>query len=266
MQRINATDSGYWLLTRGSTLHLNAGKLPFGTAHSLQLSGLQGMIIGEWENRPLWLVAEQPNDAHDYFSLRDLLYLPEQQFHLLSRGVEINHFLNTHRFCGQCGAETAQTQDELAVQCVRCGARSYPVINPSIIVAVRRGTKILLANHKRHYQPHGGMYTTLAGFVEPGESFEQAVRREVFEESRIQIKNIRYFGSQPWAFPNSQMAGFLADYESGEIQPQASEIHDAQWFSYNQPLPELPPTGTIARKLISTTLELCRAEDNQKEA
>ena len=105
------------------------------------------------------------------------------------------------------------------------------------------------------------MYTTLAGFVEVGETFEQAVRREVFEETGILIKNIRYFGSQPWAFPNSQMVGFLADYESGEITLQESEIHDAQWFSYDQPLPELPPTGTIARKLIHVTLELCKAEN-----
>lgn len=86
------------------------------------------------------------------------------------------------------------------------------------------------------------------------------MQREVFEETGISIKNLRYFGSQPWAFPNSQMVGFLADYESGEITLQESEIYDAQWFSYDQPLPELPPTGTIARKLIHVTLELCKAE------
>ena len=98
---------------------------------------------------------------------------------------------------------------------------TYPVICPSIIVAVRRGTEILLANHKRHYTPgKAGIYTTLAGFVEVGETFEDAVHREVFEETGIRVKNIRYFGSQPWAFPNSQMVGFLADYDSGEIQLQ----------------------------------------------
>ena len=108
-----------------------------------------------------------------------------------------------------------------------------------------------------------GIYTTLAGFVEVGETFEDAVRREVFEETGIRIKNIRYFGSQPWAFPNSQMVGFLADYDSGEIQLQETELHDAQWFSSAAPLPELPPTGTIALKLINATLELCKAEQNK---
>ncbi|OOF57145.1 NADH pyrophosphatase [Rodentibacter genomosp. 2] len=261
MKQIQSTDSGYWLLTQGSSLHLVNGKLPFGTAERFAITGAKGMVIGEWEGEPLWLVAEQ-QDEREYFSLRDQLSLPEEQFHLLSRGVEMNHFLKTHQFCGKCGHKTEQTQEEFAVQCTHCGYRTYPVICPSIIVAVRRGKAILLANHKRHYQPNGGgIYTTLAGFVEVGETFEQTVQREVFEETGIRIKNIRYFGSQPWAFPNSQMVGFLADYESGEISLQETEIHDAQWFSCDNPLPELPPTGTIARKLIHATLALCQAEN-----
>ncbi|OOF83785.1 NADH pyrophosphatase [Rodentibacter ratti] len=265
MHNIKVTDSGYWLLTRGSNLHLVNGKLPYGNAALFGFENLKGMLIGKWAGQPLWLIEEQLDDQREYFSLRDLLFLPEEQFYLLSRGVEINHFLKTHQFCGKCGHFNHQTEDEIAMQCTNCGYRTYPVIHPSIIVAVRRDTQILLANHKRHYQPAGGMYTTLAGFVEVGESFEQAVHREVFEETGIQIKNIRYFGSQPWAFPNSQMVGFLADYESGEISLQETEIHDAQWFSYHQPLPELPPTGTIARKLIHATLELCKVADNKKE-
>ncbi|MCX2960768.1 NAD(+) diphosphatase [Rodentibacter caecimuris] len=265
MRDIQSTDLGYWLLTQGSNLHLIQGKLPYGTAASFGLENLKGMLIGEWEVQPLWLIEEQQDDQRAYFSLRDLLFLPEEKFYLLNRGVEINHFLKTHQFCGRCGHSNSQTEDELAMQCTQCGYRTYPVICPSIIVAVRRDTHILLANHKRHYQPGGGMYTTLAGFVEVGETFEQTVQREVFEETGIRIKNIRYFGSQPWAFPNSQMVGFLADYESGEIALQETEIHDAQWFSYHQPLPELPPTGTIARKLIDATLQLCKASDNRKE-
>ncbi|OOF57257.1 NAD(+) diphosphatase [Rodentibacter myodis] len=267
MKRIQATDLGYWLLTQGSNLHLIGGHLPFGTAESLGISGLKGMTIGEWEGETLWLIEEQTDDGRDYVSLREQLSLPEEKFHLLNRGVEINHFFKTHQFCGKCGHQTKQTEDELAVQCTNCGYRTYPVICPSIIVAVRRGTEILLANHKRHYQPNGGgIYTTLAGFVEAGETFEQTVRREVFEETGIQVKNIRYFGSQPWAFPNSQMVGFLADYDSGEIRLQEAEIHDARWFSYDQPLPELPPAGTIARKLIRATLALCETENQQQQA
>lgn len=260
MNTIHPQTHGYWLLTQGSSLFLPNETLPFGTAQEMGVAGLSGILIGEWHNHPLWLVAEQTDDAREYTGLRSQLYRPETDFNLLCRGVEINHFFKTHQFCGKCGHKTAQTQDELAVQCTHCGYRTYPVICPSIIVAVRRGKEILLANHQRHHQPNGGMYTTLAGFVEVGETFEQTVHREVFEETGIRIKNLRYFGSQPWAFPNSQMVGFLADYESGDIRLQKSEIFDAQWFSCDNPLPELPPTGTIARKLINATLELCKAE------
>ena len=131
------------------------------------------MLLGKWKSQPLWLVAENDQDEREYLSLRSLLSLPTEDFHVLSRGVEINHFLETHQFCGKCGQKAEQTHDELAVQCTSCGYRTYPVICPSIIVAVRRGTEILLANHKRHYTPSkAGMYTTLAGFVEVGETFE----------------------------------------------------------------------------------------------
>lgn len=269
MQRIQPQSAGYWLLTQGSSIYLIDHQLPFGNAQQIGVANLLGMVIGEWENQPLWLVEEQSNDAREYVGLRDLLDLPEEKFNLLGRGVEINHFFNTHRFCGKCGGSTHQTADEIAVQCdsTECGYRTYPVICPSIIVAVRRGREILLANHRRHAKPDGsGMYTTLAGFVESGETFEQTVAREVFEETGIRVKNIRYFGSQPWAFPNSQMVGFLADYDSGEIRLQEAEIADAKWFSCDAPLPELPPTGTIALKLINATLALCKHSLEKKES
>ncbi|PJG82080.1 NAD(+) diphosphatase [Caviibacterium pharyngocola] len=256
MQQIQSEDSGFWLLTKGSSVYLQDGELPCGKAVEFGLAGRDGLVIGALDNRPLWLVNEC-DDERDYVYLRDLLGLPERTFNLLARGVELNHFFRTHRFCGKCGAKTAITQDEWAVQCENdaCSYRTYPVICPSIIVAVRRGKEILLANHLRH---KGGIYTTLAGFVEVGETFEQTVQREVFEETGIKVKNIRYFGSQPWAFPNSQMVGFLADYANGEIRLQEEEICDAKWFRYDEPLPPLPPQGTIALKLIQATLELCK--------
>ncbi|OOF70724.1 NAD(+) diphosphatase [Rodentibacter caecimuris] len=259
MQKIQTEDYGYWLFTRGSTIHLIEDQLPFGKAWQVGSVDLSGRIIGEWNNQPLWLVQETI-DTRAYYSLRDQLFRPTEQFYLLSRGVEINHFLSSHRFCGKCGTPTSIVKEELALQCQSesCSYRCYPVICPSIIVAVRKGTDILLANHLRH---KGGIYTTLAGFVEVGETFEQAVTREVLEETGINVKNIRYFSNQPWAFPNSQMVGFLADYESGEICLQETEIYDAKWFSYRQTLPELPPKGTIALELINATLALCAEQD-----
>ncbi|TCP96256.1 NAD+ diphosphatase [Cricetibacter osteomyelitidis] len=266
MNTIQSSDAGFWLLTQGSTVHLVNDRLLYGRADEFGLTGLKGMIIGAWKNldesmQPLWLVQEITNDNREYFSLRDQLRLPQREFNLLNRGVELNHFFKTHQFCGKCGHSTHITADEWAVQCdnSQCNYRTYPVICPSIIVAVRRDKEILLACHARHKDEK--MYTTLAGFVEAGETFEKTVEREVFEETGIKVKNIRYFGSQPWAFPNSQMVGFLADYDSGEIRIQEAEIADAAWFRYDDELPKLPPQGTIALKLIRATLELCAKEE-----
>ncbi len=132
------------------------------------------------------------------------------------------------------------------MQCGACQVTHYPQVSPCIIVVIKREDKILLARHRRHTQP---TYTVIAGFVELGESLEQSVRREVFEETGLSITNIRYFASQPWAFPSNLMVGFLADYESGLICIEHKELIDADWFSQEE-LPSIPPKGTIARALI----------------
>lgn len=255
---IQPEQQGIWLLTQGSNLWLVHNGVPQGKAADFQLQGLSVLEIGQWQTQPIWLVAEQENDGRHYISLRSQLALPDELFNLLQRGVELNHFVKTHRFCGKCGAENAMATNEWAMQCQNhdCGYRAYPVICPSIIVAVRRGKEILLACHKRHQDSK--MYSTLAGFVEVGETFEQTVAREVFEETGIQVQDIRYVCSQPWAFPNSQMVGFLAEYHSGEIRLQEEEIADAKWFHCDEPMPVLPEQGTIARHLIDMTLARCR--------
>lgn len=260
MQQTQALDDAFWLFTQDSQIYLVNDELPFGTAEQFGLSGANILNIGTWRDSPLFLVFDPPKSAFNAVNLRSQLYRPENEFSLLNRGVMLNYFFQRHQFCGRCGNKTRKAEDEWAVTCDNqdCQLRSYPVICPSIIVAVRRGKQILLVNHLRHKE---GMYTTLAGFVEAGETFEQTVHREVFEEVGIKVKNLRYFGSQPWAFPHSQMVGFLADYESGDIVLQESEIHDAKWFNYDELLPELPPKGTIALKLIEKTLQLC-AEEN----
>ncbi|MDO4627067.1 MAG: NAD(+) diphosphatase [Pasteurellaceae bacterium] len=264
-QKILDKDSlGVWLCVKDSTIFFVDDQLPRGRASAFGLQHKKAIYLGLWDSLPLYLVDAQ-QDVAAYVSLRSQLGINETQFNLLNRGVALHHFLQTNQFCGKCGGAMQMASDEWAMQCQNedCHHRIYPVICPSIIVAVRRGKQILLANHLRHQASK--IYTVLAGFVEVGETFEQAVVREVWEESQIKIKNLRYFGSQPWAFPNAQMVGFLADYADGEIQVQQSEIHDEQWFDYDQHLPELPPQGTIAHKLIQATLALCEQEEKESK-
>lgn len=247
----------YWLLVHQFSLGLNDSfQIPFGQADELNFAIREAITIGEKNGYPVKLVLANDSDPIDRFTnLRATIALPESERNLLQRAVSLAHFLQTHRHCGRCGHITQLADQEIALHCTHCAAHFYPTISPCVIVAIHRGREILLANHQRH---KGTIYTCLAGFVETGESIEQAVEREVFEESGLKIKNLRYHGSQPWAFPNSLMFGFLADYDSGDIQLQDSEIYDARWFDCDQPLPELPPKGTIALELIEKTLELCR--------
>lgn len=149
-------------------------------------------------------------------------------------------------FCPRCGAKLVESKDFTAMQCPDCGELLFPRIDPCIIVLVRKGEKILLA---RHAQRNQDIYACLAGFVEAGETIENAVRREIFEETGIKVKNIQYRGSQSWPFPQQLMLGFYADYESGEITLQKEEITDARWFDRDN-LPASPAPGSIAYKLI----------------
>ncbi|MBE2896249.1 NAD(+) diphosphatase [Pasteurellaceae bacterium HPA106] len=262
MHTIAPEQRSYYLIVQGSSLYLPHDELPFGQASELGLAGLTGLVIGQHHDKPLTLVLDCADRTFEFTSLRACLGWDEALFNVLNRGVSLHHFYQTHRFCAKCGAPTRIMQpQESAVECTKCGHHTYPILCPSIIVAVRRGKQILLANHLRHKNEK--MYTVLAGFVEPGESLEQTVAREVLEETAIRVKNIHYVGSQPWAFPNSLMIGFLADYESGEIGIQENELADAQWFDLDRTLPQLPPAGTIARKLIAMTEQLYKDEQCQ---
>jgi len=151
------------------------------------------------------------------------------------------------QFCGRCGSKTTNMENERAKICKKCNLISYPRQSPAIIVAITRGDKLLLARSKR-FKP-SDMYSVLAGFVDPGESFEECVRREIREEVRIEVKNIQYFGSQSWPFPDSLMVGFTAEYKSGEISIDNDELVEAGWFSVSE-LPRIPRKISIARQLI----------------
>jgi NAD+ diphosphatase len=172
--------------------------------------------------------------------------LDEDLFWVAARAVQIVDWDRTHRFCGRCGTELRTKTTERAKECPQCGLLYFPRLAPAIIVLVERGRELLLAR-SRHFLP--GMYGVLAGFVEPGESLEEAVVREVKEEVGLDVKDIRYFGSQPWPFPHSLMIGFTATYSGGEISLEDSEIEDAGWFTVDN-LPAIPGKISIARKLI----------------
>jgi NAD+ diphosphatase len=172
--------------------------------------------------------------------------LDESLFALAGRALQYVDWDRTHQFCGRCGTPTRHREHERARECPACALIAYPRIAPAVMCLVRRGVEILLARSP-HFLP--GMYSALAGFVEPGESLEQCLAREVFEETGIRIANPRYFASQPWPFPHSLMIAFVADYAGGEITPAPEEIEDAQWFALDA-LPKLPNRISIARRLI----------------
>ncbi|HUL38243.1 MAG TPA: NAD(+) diphosphatase [Thermodesulfobacteriota bacterium] len=172
--------------------------------------------------------------------------LDEDLFWIAGRAVQIIDWDRTHHFCGRCGSAVRTKSTERAKECPQCGLLHFPRLAPAIIVLVERGGKLLLAR-SRHFMP--GMFSVLAGFVEPGESLEEAVVREVREEVGIDIKDIKYFGSQPWPFPHSLMIGFTATYAGGEIIIDDTEIEEAGWFTTDS-LPRIPGKISIARKLI----------------
>ena len=189
----------------------------------------------------------EPPEGMRLIGLRALYgQLDEPLFAMAGRAVQVLEWERTHRFCGHCGTPTAPGDEPLARRCPECGLLFYPRISPAVIVLIARGTELLLA---RSPQFRDGVYSTLAGFVEPGESLEDAVRREVREEVGIEVRDLRYFGSQPWPFPHSLMVGFTAEYAAGEIVPDPVEIADAGWFALDR-LPLLPAPLSIARHLI----------------
>ena len=184
-----------------------------------------------------------------YFNkLRSLAHqLSEDMFWIGGRAIQLVNFNNEHKYCGRCGALTHAVDGERAKKCPKCGLINYPRICPAIIVAVVRDGKLLLAHNN---QSAKDLYSVVAGFVEVGETFENCVVREVLEETGINVKNIKYFGNQPWPFPNSLMIGFTAEYASGEIQVDGVEIGDANWYSSNE-MPVTPDSISIAKKLIA---------------
>ena len=246
-------EKAYWCAVTGSDIYLVEHELPFATAEELSFPIERAVNIGQYQGSPvLWINEVDIESPLELTSLRECLQFPDALFLLMSKAVQLGNMTLTQRFCPQCGGRNHLNLNQLAMQCTDCRTLHYPRISPCIIVAVRKQHQILLAQHPRH---RNGMYTVIAGFLEVGETLEQCVAREVKEETGIQVQNIRYFGSQPWAFPSNMMMGFFAEYESGEVKPDYQELSDARWFDFDK-LPPVAPKGTIARTLIDTLTQV----------
>lgn len=215
-----------------------------------QGAGSDFIYLGHWCDEPVWLQEDEitPGDTASLRSLADVFSPAE--FSLCSRAMQLLHWRQMNRFCGRCGTATELSANELCCHCPSCGASFYPRISPCVIGLVSRGDELLLASHHRH---KAGRYSLLAGFIEAGESAEEAFAREVFEEVGIRIQQVRYVASQPWPYPSQLMLGFFAEYESGEIAPDANEILHAAWFHPDR-LPDIPTNVSIAGKLIRAFL------------
>lgn len=203
-----------------------------------------------------WSMEDQhplPDNYESVHLYRLLLMLDEYMFNLIGRAVQIVTWDKNHRYCGTCGQKTRDclNEGERMHFCDKCNLGVYPRISPCAIVLVRKDNELLLANGVGHPK---NMYSALAGFVEPGESLEECLCREVLEEVDINIHCLRYFSSQPWPFPHQLMLGFFADYLDGVIKPNPAEINDAAWWHYKD-LPEsLPGSYSIAGKLIEAAV------------
>ena len=186
-------------------------------------------------------------DGFEFRGIFELLGLLEDELLLVAGcAAQLIRWGRSHKYCGQCGRPTEDKADERAKTCPDCGLSCYPRLSPAVIVAVVKDDKLLLATSPRF---RTSFWSVLAGFVEPGETLEECVVREVQEEVGITVKNVRYFDSQPWPFPDSLMLGFTAEYAEGEIKTDGAEIVDAEWFAADN-LPNIPPKVSIARRLI----------------
>jgi len=173
--------------------------------------------------------------------------VPDDELAIAGLAVQVTDYDRTTRFCGVCGAPARPARTERAKVCTACRHVTYARISPAIIVLVKNKDSILLVRGPR---APPGRHSLVAGFVEPGETIEHAVHREVEEEAAIAIKNVRYIASEPWPFPNSLMLGFVAEYAGGTVTPDGIEIASAGWFDRRN-LPPLPPNISISHHLMA---------------
>ncbi|EAQ63441.1 phosphohydrolase [Marinomonas sp. MED121] len=221
--------------------------------------GTNAVFCGQWQEQDLFVcILNKVPKGFAEIELRELLFnQDEANYLLISRARQLATWDKDHQFCSRCSTPLKNKHDKEHTKiCPKCHHRSYPRISPCIIVSIRKGDSILLA---RGTLSPPGRFSNIAGFVEAGETLEQAVAREVEEEVGIKVKNVRYHSSQPWSFPHQLMTGFLAEYDSGEITPAPGEIEEADWYPIND-LPQIPSAATISGQIILDHLDLIKSE------
>ena len=259
----------YWLIRcRGEFLMREAGGAAGIFPAGLPTDYLSDapLPVGTWRDKPC--LAVELNEMAAALVVEGFLPLAiraaygiagMEAFALVGRASQLLDWQKNHRFCGRCATPTQRKPTEFAMACPSCGLLAYPRISPAVMVLIGRGQgrqRELLLARSPHFRE--GMFSALAGFVEAGETLEQAAAREVREEVGVAITNLRYFHSQPWPFPDSLMLAFFADHAGGEITPDPAEIEAARWFSVDA-LPPLPNPESIARRLIDAAIAEIRS-------
>ncbi|MXZ87507.1 MAG: NAD(+) diphosphatase [Dehalococcoidia bacterium] len=244
-----------WMLVQGNRVLFREADAALAgpeEAEGLSLTGAEH-FIGTLDGEQVWTAGvEDGAEAGEGWRFCDLFSVygvaDEEIWMAAGRAVQIIEWERVNQFCGSCGALNELVRAERAMRCPECGLMRFPQLSPAIITLVHRGDEVLLARSHRFPE---GLYSALAGFVEPGETVEGALIREVEEEVGLRVGNLEYRGSQPWPFPNSLMLGFFAEYESGDIVLEEAEIAAADWFPVDA-LPNIPGPISIANRLITS--------------
>ena len=207
-------------------------------------------LLGERYCETGWFDSEPAlPPGYVFLGLRAVLFsnMDETVRALAARAAQVAEWARTHRFCGACGSATALAPGERCYKCVQCGHMAYPRISPAMMVLIKKEDSVLLAMHLHSPTKR---FVPLAGFLEAGESVEEAIHREVYEEVGLRVHNLRYFASQAWPFPHSLMLAFTADYLDGEIRVDTSELAEARWFSPDDEWPERVPHISVSSVLV----------------
>ncbi|HLR16449.1 MAG TPA: NAD(+) diphosphatase [Alcanivoracaceae bacterium] len=218
------------------------------------------LYMGRFEGRHCFAVPVNQHyqcpEGYEFVPLRAMLaQMDTQMFAMAGRAAQLVVWHTNHQFCSRCGAKTVAHSHDSAMTCPACSYTQYPRISPCIITLVIRGEEALLARNVNFPER---FYSCLAGFIEAGESAEQAVHREVYEEVSVHLGDLHYYASQSWPFPHALMLGYHAEYAGGEIKVDEVEIAEANWWHYTE-LPQIPRPGSISRALIETWVNDCKA-------